>query len=75
MYKTGRGVESVPREAFALYERAAALGEPDAFFNLALMYESGSGVKQDVDRAFKLYAEAGRRGHPRAVGMFGGLVR
>mmetsp|Transcript_29333 Transcript_29333/g.62330 ORF Transcript_29333/g.62330 Transcript_29333/m.62330 type:complete len:200 (+) Transcript_29333:106-705(+) len=43
--------------AFALYTRAAQLGESTAMFNLAMMYQEGEGCEQDVHEAAGIYRD------------------
>ena len=59
--------------AFALYQRAAAAGLPQAEFNVAVMLDSGRGVKPDVKQAALWYARAASHGERRAAYNLGQL--
>jgi localization factor PodJL len=60
------GVDYV--KAAGWFGRAAAYGEADAEFDLAILYERGLGVSRNLAEAYKWYAVAGAGGdsHARA---------
>ncbi|CAM9403938.1 unnamed protein product [Ectocarpus fasciculatus] len=57
-YLEGTGTEQNLLEAAAWFERAGALGMPQAMLNLGKMLENGIGVEVDRERALKLYQAA-----------------
>lgn len=54
-YYFGEGGEQDYQKAFAYYQQAAELGEPDGYFNLASCYRKGEGVEQNISKAIELY--------------------
>ena len=72
MYNNGRGVEQNYNKAVELYQKAADLGDADAFFNLGLMYYNGQGVAQDYNKAVELYQKACDLGNAGAFNNLGG---
>lgn len=67
------GAESRAASAPGLpeWEEAAALGDPDALFNLAQAYWRGRGVPADIARAEALCARAVALGHRQAADTYG----
>ena len=57
------GFERNKREALAWLRRAAAQGNADALYCLALLHESGDGVRQDPVEARRLFTLAAALGH------------
>ena len=55
------------------YEKAAALGDKDAMFNLGYLYSHGQGVKQDYVIAREWYEKAAALGHKVAMNNLGNL--
>jgi cell division septation protein DedD len=69
------GVEAWGRGDYAAavhqWEGPAAIGDPDAMFNLAQAYRLGRGVPQDMAKAEALYARAAAKGHLQAADTYG----
>jgi cell division protein FtsN len=69
------GVEAWGRGDYAAavhqWEGPAAVGDPDAMFNLAQAYRLGRGVPQDMAKAEALYARAAAKGHLQAADTYG----
>jgi cell division protein FtsN len=69
------GVEAWGRGDYAAavhqWEGPAAVGDPDAMFNLAQAYRLGRGVPQDMGKAEALYARAAAKGHLQAADTYG----
>ena len=57
-YQYGEGTEMDLFAAFEAYEKAAALGLPQAMNNLAYFYESGIAVPRDLEKADALCRQA-----------------
>ncbi len=53
--------------AKAWFEKAAKLGNPDAFYNVGLLYENGLGVQKNIAEAVKWYEQAGGLDHVKAL--------
>lgn len=70
-YKTGYGREINSHHSFALYKRAANLGEVTSQFNVAIMYENGLGVLPDKNQAINYFLRAANGGDPDAQGKIG----
>ena len=60
--------------AFTLFQKAAATGQADAQFKLALQYQSGEGVRRNYSFALHWYFRAAEKGHPVAMNNIGVLV-
>jgi cell division protein FtsN len=69
------GVEAWGRGDYAAavhqWEGPAAVGDPDAMFNLAQAYRLGRGVPEDMAKAEALYAQAAAKGHLEAADTYG----
>ena len=66
-YETGRyGLVPSHKKAARLYQRAVALGDVVAMYNLGVVYDCGNGVKLDKKKAVKYYRMAADRGHATA---------
>ena len=52
--------------AFEYFSKAAALGDIDAQFNLAVLYETGKGVEKNKEKEIYYLEEAAIGGHHRA---------
>lgn len=63
-----------PAEAVRLFEAAAALGSPEAQFELAKLYEQGLGVVPDPARALELYRAAAAQDFADAINDLGFLT-
>jgi TPR repeat protein len=63
IYANGRGVPRDDARALAWYDQAAALGERNAIFALAMFKIAGRGAAADRDEAARLLADAAKRGH------------
>lgn len=63
----GFGITPAPADAFALHQRAAALGNADAMFELYAHYQSGLGVRRDEAAAFAWNLAAAEAGSARAM--------
>lgn len=61
-YWNGEGVPSDKLIAKYWYEKAAALGNEDAIYNLGVGYEYGEFGYVDLDRAFSQYELAAKKG-------------
>ena len=61
-------------EAFAIIERLAAEGEPEALFTLADLHWRGGPVPQDYARARFLFWKASHAGHPVALRAYTNLL-
>ena len=57
-YQYGEGTELDMISAFDYYEKAAALGLPQALYNLAFFYQNGIIAPRDERKAFRLCREA-----------------
>lgn len=57
-YRGDDGCEKDLTKAREYFEKAAAVGHADAYYNLARMYESGRGVEKDKAKAIELYEKA-----------------
>jgi len=57
------GLLADSKAAKTLLERAAAQGDADAQFNLAVLFEEGRGVTQEAPAAARYYALAAAQGH------------
>ncbi|MDG6078040.1 sporulation protein [Erythrobacter litoralis] len=56
------------------WEGPAAMGDPDAMFNLGQAYRMGRGVETDTVKAEELYAAAAAKGNLRAADNYGILM-
>ena len=69
------GVDAWSRGDYAAavseWEGPAAVGDPDAMFNLGQAYRLGRGVPHDEARAEMLYAQAAAAGHVQAADTYG----
>ena len=54
------------KEAVSIWEDLAAVGDPQAQFNLGLMYHGGLGLPRDEYKAVKLYQQAAEGGYSAA---------
>ena len=63
----GRGTKEDKKKSYALHEKAAMKGDPDAMFELFALASTGQGVKKDESRAVVWLMEAAKRNHPRAL--------
>src|SRR5215469_16226212 len=68
-YEHGEGVEQDYAQALALYCEAAALNQPDAYFNLGWMFLNGRGVPQNDEIAAVWLGKAARAGIAKAVNI------
>lgn len=59
--------EQDPARAISLLEDAAALGDPDALFNLACLHARGEHVPRDRERARRFHRQAAEMEHPAAA--------
>jgi TPR repeat protein len=74
LYLVGRpGVQQNGTEARKWFEKAAALGDARAMFDLGLLYEYGNEVTQDYTEARKWYEKAAALGDAEAMNLIGGL--
>ncbi|MFA7500814.1 MAG: tetratricopeptide repeat protein [Sulfurimonas sp.] len=68
MYQNAEGCQKDDEKAVMLYERAAELKQPYAFFNLAILYMNGlGGVEYDQFKAHELYMQAAVKEIPQAM--------
>ena len=58
-YQTGIGVAKDEKKAFAMFTKAADLGNSVAINNLAFCHQDGSGVAKDEKKAFAMFTDAG----------------
>ena len=63
----GFGTVASPTKGFKLQQRAAALGNTDAMFELYIHHAVGLGVPKDEEKAFVACQSAAEAGHPRAM--------
>lgn len=56
-----------PEAAFDLYQRAAALGDTNASFDMGRCYRFGIGVAENPDKAIENYLIAAEAGNPKAM--------
>jgi hypothetical protein len=63
----GRGTKKDLKKSYALHEKAATAGDPDAMFELFALASTGQGVKKDEAQAVVWLMEAAKRNHPRAL--------
>ena len=61
-FKYGFGVELDKKNAFMLYQHAAATGDALAQYRLAICYDKGSGVNRDMLQAVVMYEQAAIQG-------------
>ncbi len=71
----GEAEESVMRECFALYSRAAAHGDANALNSLGLCCQNGYGCVQDDAKAFEYFKKAAEKNHPEAYNNLGRFYR
>ena len=74
MYRRGQGVRQNEHQAVLWYERAAALGDKDACFNLANMLFLGQGIPESEDKAIEYYQKAAEQGDADAWFSLGSLL-
>jgi len=55
------------KQAFALFNEASELGNPNAWYNKGISYEMGLGTKKSYKKAAECYMKAGEQGHPKAL--------
>ena len=67
LYRSGRGVEQDPDEAFRWCKRAAEEGVLEAQFQLGIMYLKGEGVTEDEGAAMNWLWRAADRGDRQAT--------
>jgi TPR repeat protein len=65
-YYLDSGPQHDAARAFALYQQAAQMGDPQGQYNLALMYQDGTGTPKDPAQAIALYQKAAGQGFPAA---------
>lgn len=71
-YQNGEGVRQNFDKAFGLFEKAAALGDPEALFNVGTYWENGIGVPQrDLANAAFYYFRAALAGSVEGVYALG----
>jgi hypothetical protein len=63
MLRGGVGIKNDDAEAFRWYQKAAALGNAEAMYNLGLMFEYGRGVQKDEAESTRWYRKAADAGH------------
>ena len=66
MYAKGRGVPQDPGQAVFWFQRAAAAGNPDGQFNLAVHYAKGEGISKNPVRAYVWFDLAEAQGDEEA---------
>jgi len=64
--RKGDGVEKNYREAFARYQRAAALGYAPALHRIGVMYAEGDGLPKDGAKAVEWYRKSAKQGFAEA---------
>jgi hypothetical protein len=60
-----------PAQAVQWWEKAAAQGDAEAQFNLAVMYTKGQGVERNPQTAFHWFLQAATQGVPSAQSKLG----
>lgn len=71
MYAGGNGVGKEPKEAFALYHRAAIANNLDGMVATAAMYQTGLGVPVNTRLAIGWFERAARLGSQQAAFFYG----
>lgn len=71
LYQFGAGVERDPAAAVALFEKAAARGDPYGQYALGRALIAGSGVGADVRRGIELLTRSAESGHTYALNQLG----
>jgi uncharacterized protein len=71
IYMNPRGERYDLAGARALFERAAAIGDPQAEFELGRIYEMGLGVDPDPEQALALYRASADKGYALAINDLG----
>jgi uncharacterized protein len=75
-YQTGAGgVTQDYAKAMDWYQKAAALGDPDALKGIGWLYSSGLGVPQDYTEAMKWYEKAADAGSAAAMNNIGWMYQ
>ncbi len=67
LYAAGRTLKKDPQRAFNLFKRAAALGEPDAAFYVAMALREGFGTSQNLNESFAWLRTAASRNQKEAI--------
>jgi TPR repeat protein len=73
MYHGGHGRDKDYAAARGWYERAAAQGHVEAFFNLGVLYSEGQGVRRDTLQSLEWFEKAAQLGHAQAQHNLGVL--
>lgn len=71
LYSLGKAVEKDQDKAIALFQTASALGDSNAYYNLALAYLNAWGVPKDLARAVELFNKAAVLDNARAQAAVG----
>lgn len=74
-YRGEVGVAQDYQKAAQFFERAAALGDANAAFNLGKMYFEGKGVAKDIGKTLEYYRQAAGKEHVLALNTLGALYR
>ena len=64
---SSNAMESILRQSYAYFSRAAAKSDPNGFINLGTCYLRGFGCKQDMGMAFACFKAAAEAGHPEGM--------
>lgn len=73
-YEHGRGVKQNYQQAFALYCRAALLGDAESAYSLGFMYFNGRGLPRDLSLAMHWFKQAAKQGDVYARRMAGRFI-
>ena len=66
-YEDGSGVSKDEKKAFAMFTKAADLGNSAAINNLGRCYGNGIGVSKDGKKAFECYSKAADLGNSKSI--------
>ena len=61
--------------AYAMFRKAAGMGDANGLYNLGMCYARGIGEKRDDTSAYLCFRSAAEKGHPAAMNSFGWFLR
>ena len=64
---SSNGVESILRQSYVFFSKAAAQCDPNGFVNLGTCYLRGFGCQKDMGMAFACFKAAAEAGHPEGM--------
>jgi TPR repeat protein len=71
LYEEGQGVDRDPKQAFALYSKAAELDNAKAKLGLGELYNDGEGVTKDLAKSYMWLKLAAAQDDPMAIHLLG----